>query len=71
VDKSLDDCFPIVAEQVAAEGGQQVFGWALWELPGVFIEAEFHSVWQSPAGELVDIVPRVRPFVSVLPSPVT
>ncbi len=64
-DKPLDDCFPIVAEQVAAKGGQQIFGWAVWELPGVFIEAEFHSVWESPEGELVDIVPRLRPFTEI------
>lgn len=64
-DKSLDDCFPIVAEQVVARGGQQIFGWALWELPGVFIEAEFHSVWKSPEGDVVDIVPRSRPFTEI------
>lgn len=64
-DKALDDCFPIVAKQVAAKGGQQIFGWAVWELPGVFIEAEFHSVWESPEGEFIDIVPRLRPFTEI------
>lgn len=63
--KSLNDCFPIVAEQVVAKGGQQIYGWALWELPGVFIEAEFHSVWKSPEGDAVDIVPRLRPFTAI------
>ncbi|MBO1010401.1 MULTISPECIES: hypothetical protein [Acidovorax] len=64
-DKPLNDCFPIVAEQVVARGGQQIFGWALWELPGVFIEAEFHSVWKSPEGDVVDLVPRLRPFTEI------
>jgi len=27
--------------------------------------AEFHAVWQSPEGDLVDIVPRVRPFTEI------
>ena len=31
----------------------------------MFIEAEFHSVWESPEGELVDIVPRLRPFTEI------
>lgn len=32
-----EDCFNVVAEQVAGHGGQQIIGWAIWELPGVFI----------------------------------
>lgn len=64
-DKSFDDCFPVVAEQVADRGESLIIGWAIWELPGVFIEAEFHAVWQSPEGELIDIVPRTRPFTDI------
>jgi len=52
------DCFAIVEEQVARLGGQRVIGWAIWELPGVFIEAEFHAVWRSPAGHLLDLTPH-------------
>ena len=33
-------------------------GWALWEWPGLFIEAEFHAVWHSPDGRLVDLTPN-------------
>ncbi|MEZ5632417.1 MAG: hypothetical protein R3F09_17130 [Burkholderiaceae bacterium] len=69
LNKPYNDCFNVVLEQVTNHGGQQIIGWAIWELPGVFIEAEFHAVWQSPEGELVDVVPRVRPFthISFLP----
>jgi hypothetical protein len=35
-----------------------VIGWSIWELPGVFIEAEFHSIWRSPDGAFIDITPR-------------
>lgn len=65
-DGAHDDCFPIVNEHVRLNGGQSVFGWAVWERSGVFIEAEFHAVWQAPDGELVDIVPRLRPFTQIV-----
>ena len=52
------ECFPIVEEQIASVAGAMVTGWAVWERPKVFIEAEFHAVWQSPSGELLDLTPR-------------
>lgn len=52
------ECFAIVPEQVAAHGGAQLVGWALWEWPHVLIEAEFHAVWQAPGGELLDLTPH-------------
>ena len=52
------ECFSIVPEQVARCGGKQLTGWAIWEIPGVFIEAEFHCVWERPDGAIVDITPR-------------
>ncbi|WON81462.1 SEC-C domain-containing protein [Acinetobacter sp. UGAL515B_02] len=27
-------------------------------MPGLFIEAEFHAVWKSPEGKLIDLNPR-------------
>lgn len=56
--KPLKECFPIVAEHVEKCGGKPVFGWALIELTGIWIEAEFHAVWQRPDGSMVDIAPR-------------
>ncbi|MBJ8452933.1 hypothetical protein I6M90_13900 [Acinetobacter bereziniae] len=53
-----NECFPMVDEYISLNGGERVLGWTLWELPGLFIEAEFHAVWKSPEGELIDLNPR-------------
>jgi hypothetical protein len=42
----------------ASSAGRPQFGWIIWENPGWYLEAEFHGVWASPAGELTDIIPR-------------
>jgi hypothetical protein len=52
------ECFENVRALVASSGGSAVIGWQMWEWTGVLLEAEFHAVWQSPAGELVDITPK-------------
>lgn len=54
-DSVVQDCFKDVERQVAAEGGEIVYGWEIWEWPRIMIEAEFHAVWRSPAGELEDV----------------
>jgi len=66
-----NECFPIVEEYVADNGGERIIGWAIWERRGVFIEAEFHAIWRSPEGENIDIVPRLFPVDSItfLPDP--
>ena len=71
LDRPQRECFPIVDEQIKAEGGTMVTGWALWEWPGVFIEAEFHAVWRSPDNSLVDLTPnRILPSeIAFLPDP--
>lgn len=68
---ALNECFLMVDNYVGERGGAAVVGWAIWELPGVFVEAEFHAVWRSPEGQLLDIVPRSRPFAEIvfLPDP--
>ncbi|QDV35651.1 SEC-C metal-binding domain-containing protein [Tautonia plasticadhaerens] len=33
-------------------------GWIIRELPGWYLEAEFHGVWVSPAGQHVDLTSR-------------
>ena len=60
------DCFPCVEEHAKTNGGVPVLGWAIWEYPKAFIEAEFHSVWQAPDGKLHDVVPRQEPPVRIL-----
>ncbi|WP_175716567.1 zinc chelation protein SecC [Burkholderia anthina] len=52
------ECLVIVPEHIESHGGEQLNGWAIWEVPGVFIEAEFHAVWRDGAGELHDLTPR-------------
>ncbi len=53
-------CSDGVLEKVKADGGEIVFGWSIWEWPEVLRTAEFHAVWKSPAGELMDITPKPR-----------
>jgi hypothetical protein len=60
-----DECFHVVKQHVAINGGRQVFGWSIWEWPGVFLEAEFHSVWETPHGVLIDITPKQMLFDSI------
>ena len=61
-----NECFPIVEQKIATAGGQRVFGWAIWEWPKVFIEAEFHAVWKQPDGSVLDIAPKALPIPRVL-----
>lgn len=42
-----------------ADGGEAVYGWCLWLFPGVWVEAEFHTVWRSSDDELIDVTPKV------------
>lgn len=50
------ECFPNVAEKIRRDGGKQVLGWKIWKTPNI-VEAEFHCVWKSPKGTLVDVTP--------------
>jgi hypothetical protein len=62
----INHCFPIVEEKTRQAGGGSQFGWALWELPGLFVEAEFHAVWRPPRGELVDLASKAWPARRIL-----
>lgn len=53
-----DECFHVVKQHIAINGGRQVFGWSIWEWSGVYLEAEFHSVWETPDGILIDVTPK-------------
>lgn len=61
-----NECFSVVDACVAKNGGRRVIGWAIWERPKVYIEAEFHAVWQMPSGEILDISPRPLPIPRIL-----
>lgn len=63
------DCFAAVDAKVAASRGSVEHGWRIWEEPGLFAEAEFHAVWRSPSGQLVDVTPAQIPVETVLFKP--
>ncbi|MDB5123026.1 MAG: motif domain protein [Mucilaginibacter sp.] len=52
-----NDCFDNVHAKVQRDGGERIVGWQLWKQP-FMIEAEYHAIWRSPNGELVDITPK-------------
>ena len=54
-----NECFINVQKVVEKYGGKQVNGWAIWQWANILVEAEAHSVWESPEGQLVDITPHV------------
>lgn len=60
------ECFDIVQKHVQENQGRRVLGWCLWELPDLFIEVEFHAVWQTPDGHLLDLTPRKTPTKRIL-----
>ena len=60
------DCFSVVEARVRAHGGQSVTGWQLWEWPPFYLEAEFHAVWRSPNGQLIDLTPKEIPVHTIL-----
>jgi hypothetical protein len=62
----IGECFVNVRTTVELEGGQQIYGWTIWNRPGVFIEAENHSVWRAPDGALVDVSPAPDQETQVL-----
>ena len=71
-DSRVSECFDAVDAQVRDAGGSAVHGWAIWEHPGLLLEAEFHAVWCSPIGGLVDVVNRehdTRPNILFVPDP--
>jgi hypothetical protein len=60
------DCFNNVRRLTESEGGDIQFGWAIWEWPGVFLEAEHHAVYVPPdGGPWVDITPPQAPVPSI------
>lgn len=57
-DALVNECFPNVAAKISRAGGRMLCGWQIWEWPYVMVEAEFHAVWVSPEGDLVDVTPK-------------
>ena len=52
-------CYKNVAKKVEECGGGSVYGWHIHQEEFIY-EAEHHTVWQSPDGELIDITPNQK-----------
>jgi hypothetical protein len=61
-----DECFSLVPARVSESGGRLVVGWSIWEWPSLFVEAEFHAVWEAADGSLQDITPKKTPTQRIL-----
>jgi len=53
----IGGCFPAVHEKINRDGGDKIIGWQIWD-HGFMVEAEFHAIWKSPSGILIDITPK-------------
>lgn len=60
------DCFFVVDAKVERDGGKRILGWTLRE-ESVLMSAEFHAVWESPEGDLLDVTPKGIPGMAVDP----
>jgi len=61
-----NECYGNVAEKIRRDGGSLRYGWQIWERKRLFIEAEFHAVWVSPEGTMLDITPKDIPTTRIL-----
>jgi hypothetical protein len=52
-------CFENVERKVRKSGGAITYGWAIWNLPSVYFEAEHHAVWRNKLGNLIDVSPQM------------
>jgi len=59
------DCFNNARRKATRSGGKIVLGWAIWEWPGIYIEAEHHAVYEPAPGEpWRDLTPAQIPGIS-------
>ena len=61
-------CHRNVTEQVARHGGRAAFGWAMW-VNQLFLMGEFHVVWISPGGAVVDVTPAAEGETEIVFAP--
>lgn len=66
LDAQPHECFNNVQGCIEKEGGSQLFGWAIWSWPGVFVEAENHSIWRKADGTTCDPTPTPQGETSIL-----
>jgi hypothetical protein len=51
----LNYCNKNVEKMVQLHGGVMVYGYKIWYVPRIYIEAERHTVWKNPDGHIVDV----------------
>jgi len=61
----VNDCFVAMRQKVDRDGGTIVCGWQIWQTP-LITEAEYHAVWRSPEGILLDITPKMVHVKNIL-----
>lgn len=58
-DPEVRNCFLNVWVQCLHVGGRPQHGWIIGQdRENSFVEAQFHAVWVSPTGYLIDVTPR-------------
>ncbi|MDQ1835213.1 hypothetical protein [Massilia scottii] len=67
----VQQCFQVVDKYASTHGGALRVGWNIVKLNGIWLEAEFHGVWESPDNTLFDLTPRhyPQPQYLFLPDP--
>lgn len=58
-DATMALCYANVAAIQERQGGNRVFGWLIWELPGIYLTAEHHAVFEHD-GSLIDVTPQMH-----------
>jgi hypothetical protein len=55
------ECYANTHDQSARAGGRQRMGWMSELLPGIYIQAMHHAVWEAPDGRLFDVTAPQHP----------
>lgn len=53
------ECFENVKNFIKKYGGKELIGWAIWEIPQVMLEAEFHCAVKMK-DKIIDVTPRIN-----------
>ena len=61
-------CSTNVLDRCREKGGEPLYGWLVWEAPGLYLNSEFHCVWQD-GRDLHDITPTQEGETCVLFAP--
>jgi hypothetical protein len=55
-----------VSRKILRAGGDIIYGWAIWHVPGLYFEAEHHGVWGNRQGALLDVSPQLANASKIL-----